>query len=64
MCQPSSAMVECRVQRTYDYRIPPYLVTLSVGIDHDGTPFLDVAHPQSRAVMDDFGTLVLLRPWK
>ncbi len=57
-------MVECRVQRTYDHRTPNYLVTLVIGMEHDGTLLLDACHPQSRAVVDDFGTLVFLRSWK
>ena len=64
MCQSFSAMVECRVQRTDDHRTPNYLVTLVIGMEHDGTLLLDACHPQSRAVVDDFGTLVFLRSWK
>lgn len=38
----------------------PYLLTLSVGVDHGRK---GDAYPQARAVMDDFGTLVLVSGW-
>lgn len=42
---------------------PHYLITLHVGCEHhDVTP--RAAYPQAHAVVDDFGTLQVVRSWQ
>jgi hypothetical protein len=54
-----SSKIVLWTQRTYDTRVP-YLLTLCVGPQHADALS---AYPQARAVMDDFGNLVIVRGW-
>lgn len=55
-----SAGIVCHIQRSgVDPRM--YLLSLSIGLDEaDGIG----SHPQARAVVDDFGNLVIVRGWR
>jgi len=48
-------------QRTYDERLPNWLITLGV---YPTNAVSGLAFPQTRAVVDDFGTLVIVRAWQ
>lgn len=52
--------VSCDFQRTYRERVP-YLIT--VGISYAFYPRPWQGRPQTRAVMDDFGTLIIVEGW-
>lgn len=53
------SQIACWWHRSYG-ESQTYLVALSVGTDHGRN---GDAYPMARAVMDDFGTLVLIRGW-
>ena len=55
------AQISVSWQRTYDERQPAWLITLSISQQHCAGIF---SYPQSRAVVDDFGTLVAVREFK
>lgn len=52
--------VSCDFQRTYGERVP-YLIT--VGISYIFFAQQWKGRPQTRAVMDDFGNLVIVENW-
>lgn len=67
----AGAKVNCDFQRTYGPRgmrgeMPahpaPYLVSISVG--GGGSSVIEAWLPQTRAVVDDFGSLYLVEPWR
>ena len=56
-----TSSISCWWQRTFDHRQPAWLITLSVSPNY--TSRVGIAFPQSRAVVDDFGTLVIVGDW-
>lgn len=63
-CQDST--IDTSVQRRYDAAGAPWLVTLNISTlhGHKSGGAVEAAFPQCAAVIDDFGTLVFVRPWR
>ena len=59
-----NAMIEAMWHRMRT--APVYLITLCIGIEHShtGGGLSGTAYPQAHAVVDDFGTLVIVRGWQ
>ena len=60
------ASVGISCHRRYDRTTAPWLLTISVRLMFaaGGGGEASACYPQSHAVMDDFGTLVCVRPWQ
>lgn len=54
--------VKCSHQRTYA-EAPNWLLCLSIRMCHEVEGGLSAAYPTARAVIDDFGNLVIVRKW-
>ena len=54
--------IRCSHQRI-DGPAPNWLITVSVTTEHAIAAGAAGSYPQARAVMDDFGTLVIVRGW-
>lgn len=52
--------IGCGWHRTFDERTPAWLLTLDVMNMHG----FNASYPQARAVVDDFGTLVIVGGWR
>lgn len=59
----SEAKITCWWQRTYNANGHSYLLTLDVAPGQTAVS-VDAAYPQARAVVDDFGSLVIVSGWK
>lgn len=61
---PTQTQIQVFTLRIYDAAY--YLITIYTQLDWDKQPLrfnAGGAHPQARAVMDDFGDLVIVRGW-
>ena len=59
-----NAMIQADWQRLRT--APVYLITLGVSTQHGHSNggIVEAAYPQDHAVVDDFGTLVIVRGWQ
>jgi hypothetical protein len=57
-----NAPVNTAHYRVFDVPAPNWFVMVDIGNDHSGAG-LRHSYPSARAVVDDFGTLVIVRGW-
>lgn len=59
----TNTRIDAQHMRVYEWAAPNWLISLSIKCDHGSGNALIGAHPSARAVVDDFGTLVIVREW-